>query len=344
MKKIKGENVKKWLQKLIEDYTVYGVKNDGKRKYWGVIKKPEEIDLTALVSDLSPKNILFPQEEALLFFKEKKIITGENPPKKPLIFFGIRPCDVKAILLMDKVFIQKDYTDPYYKVKRDNAILVGFLCSHPLPTCFCTSVGGGPFNTQGMDVALLKLENDFWLYFSTDKAEEILKYGEFEEGVIDRKVLEDVKKKAEEKITTPSFAGIENLFDNPYEIDFWDEVWVSCLGGGVCTYVCPTCHCFDIVDEKKGKRGVRRRIWDSCMFSLYTLEASGHNPRPTGRERWRQRFLHKFYYFPKVFGEYQCVGCGRCVRLCPVNIDIREIAQNFKLYKKSSKKEVSWGS
>jgi ferredoxin len=111
-----------------------------------------------------------------------------------------------------------------------------------------------------------------------------------------------------------------------YNSDIWTKVYESCLNCGTCTYTCPTCHCFDIQDEATRDGGVRLRNWDSCMTWLFTAHATGHNPRPSGKERFRQRFMHKFKYIPvKRDGETGCVGCGRCINLCPVNLDVREI-------------------
>ena len=116
------------------------------------------------------------------------------------------------------------------------------------------------------------------------------------------------------------------MYDDP----FWDELHLKCLGCGACTYLCPTCHCFDIVDEGNAVRGKRVRNWDTCQFALFTHHTSGHNPRQSGKERMRQRVMHKFNYFVENQGEIACVGCGRCVRNCPVNLDIRAVIEGIR--------------
>ena len=114
--------------------------------------------------------------------------------------------------------------------------------------------------------------------------------------------------------------SLDNLFEDP----LWNKLAEKCLGCGICTYLCPACHCFDILDEEAGPDGKRIRIWDSCQFPLFTLQTSGFNPRPKVKERFRQRIMHKFSYLVDEHGVFGCSGCGRCVTACPVNLDIRQ--------------------
>jgi len=142
--------------------------------------------------------------------------------------------------------------------------------------------------------------------------------------------IEAMKVKAESMIqTTISFDRIkEKSIMELYGADFWDDAAFACINCGTCTYVCPTCWCFDIQDETRGKSGVRIKAWDSCMYPLFTIHTTGHNPRETKVQRVRQRFMHKLkYYMDKYEDGIMCVGCGRCVRSCPVNIDIRRVCQ-----------------
>jgi len=201
----------------------------------------------------------------------------------------------------------------------------------PYSTCFCTSVGGSPTSADGADILLTDLGDAYLAEFLTDKGAALLKYfGDVKaDAAADKKKEEIAAASAGEIKTTIPAREIKAFLDANFEHPFWDTIHRKCLACGTCTFMCPTCHCFDIQDEVKGADGKRIRNWDSCMFPLFTKETSGHNPRPTQKERWRQRFMHKFRYYVDMFGPIACVGCGRCVMSCPVNIDIRKIAQDI---------------
>lgn len=161
----------------------------------------------------------------------------------------------------------------------------------------------------------------------TRKGEELVKNESLEDPTDeDLKTGREVAEKAIKNVSSRvQLDGLEEKLDAMVDSSFWQDLHDRCLGCAVCTYLCPTCYCFDIQDEARGPKGERARNWDSCMFPLYTLETSGHNPRPTGRERWRQRLNHKFNYYLRQYGLPACVGCGRCIVNCPVNIDIRNV-------------------
>jgi ferredoxin len=169
----------------------------------------------------------------------------------------------------------------------------------------------------------------------TEKGEEFLKKAggkDADDKAVKKaeSLTRDVAKKITAKISVDRLK--EKKATDLYEAPFWEEVAFACINCGTCTYLCPTCWCFDIQDEvqRLEKKGDRIRNWDSCMFPLFTLHASGHNPRAKKPERVRQRFMHKLkYYIDKYDDGIQCVGCGRCVQFCPVNIDIREVAEKM---------------
>lgn len=283
------------------------------------------------------KEMFFPQEEVLFAFDssgkvEAAAMSDEAPSGVTRVAFGVRPCDARSLTLLDQVFDAEDYKDPYYVSRRQNTAIVTFACREPGTGCFCTSLDGGPFDETGSDVMLIDAGETYLVEVLTRKGEQVLNgfSGLREAGDADLKTAREAEARSREIVNgnVPVKAAVEKLagaFTDPA----WEDVYRKCLGCAVCTYLCPTCHCFDIGDEAVDVRGERVRNWDSCMFSLFTLHASGHNPRPSRKERFRQRIMHKFNYFVENNGCVACVGCGRCVENCPVNLDVRKVLEVF---------------
>jgi ferredoxin len=283
---------------------------------------------------MPPKAFLFPQSERLLAYRLKDGSFEAAPDVPELererVLFGVRPCDAKSFAILDRLFINDDYVDPYYKDKRDKTLVISLACAAPAATCFCTGVDAGPFDADGADVLLVDVGDSFVADALTDRGKKLIKK-------LPDADAEHIKKRNELKAAAEARinAGFElaelqpkihGLFDAE---EFWKEVAARCLGCGTCTYLCPTCHCFDIQDETVKKTGERVRNWDTCMSPLFTIHGSGHQPRAEKFQRWRQRVMHKFDYYPENFGVIACVGCGRCVRTCPVNVDLREVLRGL---------------
>jgi ferredoxin len=193
---------------------------------------------------------------------------------------------------------------------------------------------GGPGSSDDVDVLMTDLGDGYYVEGVTDKGKSLI---EESEGLLKKATGEDSGKKeevidlAEDKIKRSfDVEGVSGKLDDLYENAYWKEIARKCLGCGTCTYLCPTCHCFDIQDEVGGKGGRRIRIWDTCMASEYTLHASGYNPRPGRMNRIRNRVYHKYKYYPENFDEIACVGCGRCINECSVNMDIIDIISQIK--------------
>ncbi|MFZ3254104.1 MAG: 4Fe-4S dicluster domain-containing protein [Syntrophales bacterium] len=279
-----------------------------------------------------PKQFFFPaREEIMKYHREGQdmIFACAEKPAGKSILFGVRPCDARSFYLLDMLFDQEQYQDPHYIDRRVKTTVIALACVHPpYATCFCTAVEGSPTSREGVDIMLTDLGDSYLVEFLTPKGEGWLpQFGAL--PVADAAAVEKQEKiasqAAREIKTAPPAQAIKPILDRSFEHAFWDTIHGKCLKCGACTYLCPTCHCFDINDETKGNDGVRIRNWDSCMFPIFTKAASGHNPRTSQKERWRQRVMHKFKYYVDNFGAMSCVGCGRCVRRCPVNIDIRKI-------------------
>lgn len=332
VRKLRKDDLNKLITGLMANYRVFApAKVEGIISFRG-IESPEDITLGYQNSKIPPKGILFPQSEVMFRYrKEEGRVSFESTEEveKGIILFGVRPCDVRAIGLVGLTFDGEDYKDVYFVKKKDKTTVVGLGCLSPRTPCFCTSLGIGPFYKEGSDLFLTDI-GDWWLAEAlTEKGENLTQNVLFENAT-----KEDLKlgEKAEEKVlktmtSKVELKGLEEKLDGMVESPLWDSLYERCLGCAVCTYLCPTCYCFDIQDETRDSVGERVRNWDSCMFPLYTYETSGHNPRPTGRERWRQRLNHKFHYHVELYNQPACVGCGRCIVNCPVNIDIRKVVE-----------------
>ncbi len=294
--------------------------------------KDTKVKLNALNTVKSPKDMFFPQSEDLVAFKmkDKNIeVLPPEAPDTPFVVFGVRPCDIKSIDILDMVFLS-DPVDTYYQARRENGVVVGLACSEPEETCFCGAFGIDATQPAG-DVATWIADDTLYWKPLTQKGEELTaQVAElFEDAddseiddvvaatkeILDKLPLKDLSLKGFDAQAT------EKLFDSPK----WEELYRACIGCGTCTFVCPTCQCYDIRDFDTGHGVQRYRCWDSCMYSDFTRMAHG-NPRKTQKERFRQRFMHKLVYFPaNNDGEYSCVGCGRCVSKCPISMNIVKV-------------------
>jgi ferredoxin len=310
-----------------------------------VVRFEQVNDDTSLVLDAqaasSPKNVLFPQTECLFTYTYKKdpedlahakVQVNETLEAVPTVVFGARPCDARGFVIFDQVFANGPWTDPYYVARRDATTIVTILCTAPEPTCFCDSVGGGPTSTEGTDLALTPVDGGYYAEAFTEKGRRLLNDEAFTPAGGKTEQARAVQEHAA-RTTVLVLEGIAERVHKLFNTDFWRDITATCISCGTCTYVCPTCYCFNITDEATGTSGERLRTWDSCMFHHYTLEASGHNPRPTKAERYRNRIGHKFSYHPDNYeGVYACTGCGRCIKMCPVSLDIRHVLREAQTY------------
>jgi len=311
------DNVAKWLESLIKtgDRVVAPVRA-GEELLFSTVTDVGEISLDDGLTTKSGKGVFFPQSEPILSYKTedgKQRIEDIDDFAPATILLGVRPCDAAAMDILDAVF-GWDYNDSFYLKRRENTTIVSVACGEPVDEfCFCTSVGLAPDSRLGSDIVLMKDANgNIAIETLTEKGDALIdktnaaaEAPPAEVSTADVPVLFDLEK-------------IKPWLDEHFEDEFWQEMSLKCVGCGTCTFLCPTCHCFDIVDETRLSEGVRLKNWDSCQFGLFTLHASGHNPRAKQSERYRQRIMHKFKYYVEKFDKTLCVGCGRCIRSCPV--------------------------
>jgi sulfhydrogenase subunit beta (sulfur reductase) len=277
-------------------------------------------------------SFLPPMEEMFRFQKDKEGYHIELPPKnehKQLIF-GIRPCDARAMAILDMTF-EEAYQDPYYLSKRKNAVLVGLGCTNPCESCFCTSMGVSPSESKDVDLMLTDIGDHFLIEVVTDKGKELItKTSGLKEATKDDETkAKQAKETAYNRVTRKlDTEGIVDKLQASFDDEgFWEQTAAKCISCGICTLLCPTCYCFDINDEMVRGEGTRFRSWDSCGFPVYT-KMPMENPRQEKWRRVRQKVCHKFEFYPMTFDVIACTGCGRCIRFCPVNWDITQVLES----------------
>ena len=336
MLKISLEKIDSLFAEIAKNMTLYMPidNSDGTASYgeW----KEGAVWSCALNTTKSPKDFFFPQSEDLMKFKTegKNIeIIDTRCEVEPFVIFGVRACDVKSFDILDKVFLAEP-RDSFYAMKREKGIIVSCACTRPAETCFCTAFGIDAAEPMG-DISTWKTADALYLQANTEKGEALLeKLGATLEECDGAAVTEEKAniKKIMDKLplkdlSTDAFGGgkTQELFNDPA----WDELSATCLGCGTCTFVCPTCQCYDIKDFNTGNGVIRYRCWDSCMYSEFTRMAHGNN-RLTQKERFRQRFMHKLVYFPENNeGMFSCVGCGRCLAKCPISMNIVKVMKKI---------------
>jgi len=329
---ISREELRKFLDRLAHEQIVMAPTKQQARVTFNKISSSDEIYWDSVNTREAPKKLFFPRSEKLFGYTGEQDhikVTAPDLDRQPMLLFGARPCDISSFAMLDRIFIDGKFRDHYYAKRRENTVVIGRGCRSACSTCFCGTFGIDMMDGAGSDIFLIDLDdNKFLAEILTEKGQKLIAgAGEFKTASdSDTAAAEKARKAAG---PSPEFTvdleKVKTNLDHAFEHEMWDKVHERCLGCGICTYLCPTCHCFDVSDEKKFNRGERIRTWDSCMYSLFTLHVSGHNPRPTQMQRWRQRLMHKFNYGPHRTGDYLCVGCGRCVAHCPVNIDIKQL-------------------
>lgn len=298
--------------------------------------KGEEINYSYDNAMIPPKEVFLPQAQSLFEYRVEEGIslTLRESKKDRAIIFGIRPCDADSLALLDEIFLE-DEVDTLYSERRKNTLLLGLACEEPLLNCFCTSAGGSPSSKKNLDALITRLDEDhFYLETSSEEGEDLISANDdlFDSpSKGERKKKEEIQTAAKEIISREiDFDRIPPKLEESWEHPIWEEACKRCIECGICTYFCPTCYCFNLKDVTYPDRVERVRVWDSCQFPLQSLQTSGHNPRGEKKERFRQRIYHKFKYFHDNYGKYACVGCGRCLDRCPVNIDFIHILKEME--------------
>ena len=296
-----------------------------------------DVDLETLKTVKSAKEAFFPQSETLYSVKTeegKYRISQQELKNEEFVLFGVKGCDIKGIEVLDRVFLSEP-VDTFYKARREKGTIVAMACGEPEESCFCKVFGIDCAEPEG-DVTLWKSGDEYFWKANTEKGEALTeKCKDFlidgDEATVEaakNSIRAIVEKLPYMNLSLEGWDGTKT--EEKFGSAVWEELYKPCLACGTCTFVCPTCQCYDIKDYNTGKGVQRYRCWDSCMYSDFTMMAHGNN-RTSQLQRYRQRFMHKLVYFPaNNDGMYSCVGCGRCVDKCPASTNIVKVIKAFQ--------------
>ncbi len=337
MKKLNTENIYSLFDKIAESQKLYIPTDNGDVAVFGEYK--DGVKLTDKYNtNRSAKDFFFPQTENLYDIRKNGLkleIKDTRKETEDFVVFGVRGCDVRAFDILDRVFLV-DPIDTYYKNRRSHATIVSLACNRPEETCFCNAFGIDAAQPNG-DVTAWKFGDVYYFNANNEKGEKFI--DSLGDAVVDcdeepvnqvKSAIKTVMSKL--PLANTSFEGMKDtqLLDH-FKNEKWSALSEACLGCGTCTFVCPTCQCYDIREFDTGNGVKKFRCWDSCMYSDFTQMAHG-NPRISQLERFRQRFMHKLVYYPvNNDGIFGCVGCGRCISKCPISMNIVKVEKALEV-------------
>lgn len=275
------------------------------------------------------KQFLFPPRQPLFSASKEKtwnlVENKETTPRYAVV--GMRACEISAIAIQDKVLFRSDFYDPIYRARREALFIIAVNCLDPNATCFCASMGTGPKVTSGFDLCLTELDDVFLVEIGSELGRSFLSSRKYSlpSAFVQSAAVTAMNKASESIVRTMDTHDLPELLTSSLEAEHWTNVAKRCLSCTSCTLVCPTCFCWDIIDEVDilRQKTQRIRVWDSC-FNPNFSHVFGGNTRPNIRSRYRQWLVHKLGTWVDQFGVLGCVGCGRCITWCPAKIDITE--------------------
>lgn len=340
MYKIAKENLSALFQSIAENQELYlpvEVSGQVNFKAW---TQDANVSLETLKTVKSPKDAFFPQSENLYTVQregKKLSIEPQALKEQNFVVFGMKACDIQGVKVLDNVFLS-DPIDSFYAARREHGTIVAMACHEPEESCFCKAFGIDCAEPAA-DVATWMVEGELYWKALTEKGEELTKAVEsllVEADGADAEKLEAEKNAIHTIVEKLPYSNLSlegwngDALTEKFNSPVWEELYKPCLACGTCTFVCPTCQCYDIKDYDTGHGVKRYRCWDSCMYSDFTMMAHGNN-RTSQLQRFRQRFMHKLVYFPaNNNGMYSCVGCGRCVEKCPSSLNIVKVIKAFE--------------
>lgn len=340
MYKIAKENLSALFQSIAENQELYlpvEVSGQVNFKAW---TQDANVSLETLKTVKSPKDAFFPQSENLYTVQregKKLSIEPQALKEQNFVVFGMKACDIQGVKVLDNVFLS-DPIDSFYAARREHGTIVAMACHEPEESCFCKAFGIDCAEPAA-DVATWMVEGELYWKALTEKGEALTKAVEsllVEADGADAEKLEAEKNAIHTIVEKLPYSNLSlegwngDALTEKFNSPVWEELYKPCLACGTCTFVCPTCQCYDIKDYDTGHGVKRYRCWDSCMYSDFTMMAHGNN-RTSQLQRFRQRFMHKLVYYPANNNDmYSCVGCGRCVEKCPASLNIVKVIKAFE--------------
>ncbi len=328
------DGFKRLLEQLVSNINVIApVETDGYFEF-KTIKHAGEASWDYSNTRLSSKRFFLPQREVV--FKHDARTGALNEPVRGLeaVLLGVRPCDASALSILDSILLKPPNQDLFYESRRRSITVVSLSCAKPREECFCNVFEAGPVRGSGEDITLTRitggllvevrssrgrvLADGFASLFEKAGAEHVEEYGE-----LTCRLTGGMKSRIE--IARERLIRLEETLDE----GFFQQAAQRCVECSLCSFACPVCYCFDTEDYFEKNVYVRAKGWDTCASPLFTRMASGLDPRVSRVDRFCHRFCHKLTRIPMAFNSYGCVGCGRCVSLCPASVDIREVLKRW---------------
>lgn len=329
---INRSNLDRLIKSLSKMYKIYAPRISGERRYFAEVDNGLEGVILSEYRTVDPiKDFYVPaRSKVAAYFSQKE----PSEHKRPIAIIGAKSCDLASFKVMDYVYNQEPFKDPFYISQREQNLIISTDCTSFGETCFCVAIGIMPYPTEDFDVNLSEIDAGFVVEIGSEKGKKLLKeYAQLFQSVgtyiekrdSQRYNLKDVLLTHVKKSAIPPKDSLQSLFKKKFNSELWEETAKTCVECGACNMICPACHCFILKDQKAEGAFERLKLWDSCLLLSFAQVAGGANPRKLLAQRLRNRFDKKFNFFPDAIGRFGCTGCGRCSEACPGKIDIRKV-------------------
>ncbi len=330
--KLPKDKLYDYLEILKQWGELWGPVRKGEKYVYAKLDDVRKIALEALRTIIPPKKFFIPPRHPI--FKIKDHEYQEIIEDKKRILFGLHPCDIHGLLILDQVYLQR-FPDPFYKKRRENTAIIGLSCI-PDDKCLAKSTNTH-FVEQGFDLAFTDLDDYYIVWVGSSLGDDLVRLALdiFDEQItsddLNRYIEWRKKRDASYKLCF-DLTGMPDIIELSWDSKIWGEFGEKCLSCGACSMACPTCNCYNVRDviSVSGEEIIRERYWDSCVFKEYAMVAGGHNFREARSERIKLWYTHKLQAFADIYGKPACVGCGRCIDTCPVEINVANVIKALK--------------